>query len=252
MEIAFDAIGLDIQNRINLAEDVEKRGEVSRLTHKGGILHGHCWRIGEGLEVWTVNYQSETGELVQTDCCPGFRARFHHLINPWVVRELEKVGETMVHGFIEDTEIEVLFKLQNITEVSDKNFQKTTLRVGLCGLAYQAKVVAGKQEKLWQTIDQKENIWDLGGEIMALKTFCNPISGCELYWLYLDLGDLGLEVLVNEKNLHGKKLSVGMSISATVWLQGHLISESTMFSRYEGVDYRHRTVEFWKKFKRTN
>lgn len=252
MEIAFDVIGLDIQNKTNLAKDVEKRGEVSRLTHKGGILYGHCWRIGEGLEVWTVLYQSETGECIQTDCRPGFRARFHHLINPWVIRELDEVGETMVHGFIEDTETEVLFKLQNITEVSNKNFQKNTLRVGLCGLAFEANILSEKQERYWKSKNQKENVWSLCGEIIALKTLCNPISGSNLYWLYLDLGDLGLEVLVNQKTLQGQELNVGTNISATVWLQGHLISESTMYSRYEGIDFRHRTVEFWKKFKRTN
>jgi hypothetical protein len=57
MEIAFDAIGLEVSSETafnNLVEDAEKRGEASTLPRKSGVLHGRCWRLGEGLEVWTV------------------------------------------------------------------------------------------------------------------------------------------------------------------------------------------------------
>src|SRR4051812_13910288 len=120
MEIAFDAIGLEVTNETafnNLAEDAGKRGEVSRLTRKSGVLHGRCWRLGEGLEVWTVLYESDTGEVFHADCRPGFRARFTQRINPWILTEFEEEGEALVHGFIEDTDVEVLFELQNLTEV---------------------------------------------------------------------------------------------------------------------------------------
>lgn len=255
MEIAFDAIGLDIPNETafdNLAESVEKRGEVSRLTRKGGVLHGRCWRIGEGLEVWTVLYQTETGEVFYADCRPGFRARFRQRINPWVMTEYDEAGEAMIHGFIEDTETEVLFELQNITEVSGKNFLSNTLRVGLCGLAFEAKILSEKQGKYWTSNNQKDNIWSLCGELVSFRALRNPVSGSDLFWLHLDLDDFDLEVLVNQKTLQGKDLQIGNSIRANVWLQGHIISESTMFSRYEGVDYTRRTVDFWKKFMRKN
>jgi hypothetical protein len=255
MEIAFDAIGLDIPNETafdNLAESVEKRGEVSRLIRKGGILHGRCWRLGEGLEVWTVLYQTETGEVFYADCRPGFRARFRQRINPWVMTEFDEAGEAMIHGFIEDTETEVLFELQNITEVSGKNFQNNTLRVGLCGLAFEADILFGKPEKFWLSNNQKENIWSLCGEIVAFNALRNPVSGSDLFWLQLDLGNFDLEILVNQKTLKGNDLQIGAQIRADVWLQGHIVSESNRFLRYEGVDYTHRTIDFWKKFKRLN
>lgn len=262
MEIAFDAIGLEVPNETafdNLAESVEKRGEVSRLTRTGGVLHGRCWRIGEGLEVWTVLYQTKTGEVFYADCRPGFRARFRQRINPWVMTEFAEAGEALVHGFIQDTETEVLFELQNITEVSAKNFQNNSLLVGLCGLAFCAEVVSGKPKNYWkskeniQTKDeQSKNIWSLCGEILSFSALKNPVSGSDLFWLHLNLGDFGLEVLVNRKTLSGDDLEIGAFIQADVWLQGHIISESTFFSRYEGVDYTNRTVDFWKKFKRLN
>jgi hypothetical protein len=258
MGIAFDAIGLEVPNETafnSLAENAGKRGEASLITRKGGILHGRCWRLGEGLEVWTVLYESKTGEVFYADCRPGFRARFRQRINPWLMTEFDEAGEALIHGFIEDTETEVLFALQNLTEVSGKNFQNNTLSVGLCGLAYRAETVE-KGEKYWAATakdsEKPENNWSLCGEIISFNALRNTFSGSDLYWLQLDLGDFSLEVLVNQKTLQSEDLYIGAMIRADVWLQGHIISESTMFSHYEGVDYTRRTVDFWQKFKRTN
>jgi hypothetical protein len=258
MEIAFDAIGLEILSETaynNLAEDAGRRGEASLLARQSGILHGRCWRLGEGLEVWTVLYESKTGEVFYADCRPGFRARFSQRINPWLMTEFDEAGEALIHGFIEDTETEVLFELQNLTEVSGKNFQNNTLQIGLCGLAYRAQVIE-KGEKYWhsttKTSETPENDWSLCGEIIAFNSLRNPFSGSDLYWLHLDLGDFELEILVNQKTLQSEDLFVGAMIRADVWLQGHIISQSTMFSHYEGVDYTRRTVDFWQKFKRNN
>ncbi len=85
----------------NLAEDVGKRGEVSRLARKSGVLHGRCLKFGEGLEVWTVLYESGTGEMFYTDCRPGFRARYSQTISPWILTEFDEEGEAVIHGFIE-------------------------------------------------------------------------------------------------------------------------------------------------------
>ena len=44
MEIAFDAIGLEILSETafnNLAEDAEKRGEASQLARQRGVLQGY-------------------------------------------------------------------------------------------------------------------------------------------------------------------------------------------------------------------
>lgn len=259
MEIAFDAIGLEIPNETafnNLAENAGKRGEASRLPRKSGVLHGRCWRLGEGLEVWTVLYESETGEVFPTDCRPGFRARFVQRVNPWILNEFDEEGEALVHGFIEDTNTEILFKLQNLTEVGTKNFQQEALTVGLCGLAYRAEIVSGRARHFWKSIGESEtkneNDWSLCGEVLAFKSLSNPYSGSDLYWVHLVFGDFELEVLINQRAVRGGELFVGAHLKADVWLQGHITTESTRRSSYEGIDYSVRTIDFWKNFKKLN
>src|SRR5215207_2575054 len=103
MEIAFDAIGLEIPNETafnNLAEDVGRRGEVSFLPRKSGVLHGRCLKFGAGLEVWTLLYESGKGDVVYADCRPAFRARHAQKISPWVLTESDKDGKSVIHGFI--------------------------------------------------------------------------------------------------------------------------------------------------------
>jgi hypothetical protein len=258
MEIAFDAIGLEIPNEAafhNLAEDAGKNGEISYLERKSGALHGRCWRLGEGLEVWTVLYESETGEIFRADCRPGFRARFTQRVNPWIMTEFDEEGEALIHGFIEDTDTEVLFELQNLTEVGSKNFQQNALTVGLCGLAYRAEVLKKCDRPFWKSLGETsakhENDWKLCGEIISFRSISNPYSGNDLYWAHLELIDFELEILVNQRALHGE-LSVGAFLKADVWLQGHILSESTRRFLYEGIDYSVSSVEFWKKFKRLN
>jgi hypothetical protein len=264
MEIAFDAIGIEIANEAafnTLAEDVGKRGEVSRLTRKRGILHGRCLKLGEGLEVWAVLYENESGEVFHADCRPAFRAKYAQKISPWVLTEFDKEGEAIIHGFVEDTEAEVLFELQNLTEVSTHIFEENSLSVGLCGLAYRAEIVGKGAKKFWKAFDEialnviaNENDWSLCGKVLSFEPLHNSFSGNDLYWLYLDLGELKLEVLVNQRLLQGNKLRVGSYIRADIWLQGHIANESiprNLFL-YEGVDWSSRTVDFWKTFKRPN
>lgn len=262
MEIAFDAIGIEIKNETafnNLAEDVGKRGEISRLTRKSGVLHGRCLKFGEGLEVWTVLYESGTGEVFYADCRPGFRARYAQTISPWVLTEFDEEGEAVIHGFIEDRNTEVLFALQNLTEIGTRMFEQSFLRVGLCGLAYRAEVVQTGETPYWKSFDEialnviaNENDWSLGGTIIAFNALRNPFSGSDLYWLYLDLGELKLEILVNQRALKGAKLQTGAFVKADIWLQGHILNETALLSGYEGVDWSYRTIDFWKKFKKNN
>lgn len=267
MEIAFDAIGLEIPNEKafnNLAENAGKRGEVSSIARKSGVLHGRCWKLGLGLEVWTVLYESKTGEVFYADCRPGFRARYSVRVSPWIATEFDEEGEAVVHGFIEDTEREVLFALQNLTEVgAHSSFQQNTLTVGLCGLAYRAEILPENSlvAPFWKSYDElalnvieNENDWSLCGEILSFSVLRNPFSGSDLYWIYLNLGDFNLEILVNRRTLEGSDLSVGAKLRADIWLQGHIVNESMQRRRstYEGVDYSMRTVDFWKRFKRQN
>jgi len=262
MEIAFDAIGIEIANEAafnDLAETVGKRGEVSRLTRKSGILHGRCLKLGEGLEVWSVLYESESGEVSYADCRPGFRARFAQKVSPWIMTEIDKEGEAVIHGFVADTEIEVLFELQNLTEVGTRIFERNVLRAGLCGLAYRAEILKAPEKMFWRSYDETvlnvvaaENDWSLCGRILAYNSLRNHLSGTDLYWIYLDLGEFKLEVLVNGRALKSEKLQIGAYLKADVWLQGHILNENAFRSSYEGVDWRHNTADFWKNFKRLN
>lgn len=262
MDIAFDAIGIEITNESafqNLAEDARQRGEVSHLPHKKGVIHGRCLKFGEGLEVWTMLYESGSGEMTYADCRPAFRARYAQRISPFIPTEFDEEGEVLIHGFIEDSETEVLFELQNLTEFGAQIFEQNSLRIGLCGLAHKARVYNKPEKVYWKSFDEtaktitaSENSWTLCGEVVAFNSLRNDFSGNDLFWLYLDVGELKLEVLVNQRALKGTDLQIGAFVKAEIWLQGHLVPENTRRFKYEGVDRAHQTVDFWKRFKRKN
>lgn len=261
MEIAFNAIGLEIPNEdaVNfLAASADKNGESSVLLRKSGTLRGRCWKLGSGLEVWSILYESTTGEILRNDCRPAFRARYPLTINPWLLSESAEQGEAVIHGFIENTDAEVLFELQNLTEIGAEIFREKNLQVGLCGLAYRAQVFGSKQDLFWHSYDEitlnvisNERDWSLCGRVIAFDTVRNSFSGNDLYWIYLDLGEFKLEILVNQSDLSGAKLKTDAFVKADVWLQGHIV-KPTKRAAYEGFDRRFRAVDFWKRFKRVN
>ena len=126
MEQTFEAIGLEVPSEKDfnhLAERAGDQGEPTQLCRRGAVLHGRCWKLGEGLEVWTVLYESGTGEIFYADCRPGFRARYMQRISPWALTEYDEEGEAIVHGYCDGTETEVLFELQNLTEVGPEGFR---------------------------------------------------------------------------------------------------------------------------------
>lgn len=262
MEIAFDAIGIEITNETafnNLAEDVEKRGEASRLTRKTGVLHGHCLKLGAGLEIWTVLYETGAGIVSYADCRPAFRARFSQKISPWLLTETDAEGKALVHGFVEGFDTEVLFELQNLTEIGSEIYKRNSLQISLCGLAHTAEIRTKAEPFYWKSYDEialnvvaDENSWSLCGRIIDFETLRNPFSGTDLYWLHLDLGELKLEILVNRRLVGSKKPAIGKFIRAEIWLQGHVVVEILKRSGYEGVDRSARTIDFWKQFKKVN
>ncbi len=262
MEIAFDAIGIEITSETafnDLTADARKRGEISRLNRNGGVLHGRCLKFGEGLEVWTMFYESGTGKVTYADCRPAFRARYTQKISPFVSTEFDEEGEVLIQGFLEDTNTEVLFELQNLTEVGARIFEENFLQVGLCGLAYNARVSKNAEEIYWKSFDEIksdvnvcENTWSLCGKVIAFDTLRNDFSGSDLYWLYLNVGDLNVEVIVNRRALKGNKLQVGAFVKAHIWLQGHILRKDISRFGFEGVDRSCRTIDFWKQFKRQN
>ncbi|MBK7597715.1 MAG: hypothetical protein IPJ07_03965 [Acidobacteria bacterium] len=73
----FDAIGFKVTDEASyqaLAEEAHQRGTLSLSRRSAGVLHGCCWSLGSGLEVWTVLYESPEG-LFYADCRPAFRSK---------------------------------------------------------------------------------------------------------------------------------------------------------------------------------
>jgi hypothetical protein len=262
MDATFETIGLEVpsEKAINfLAERAENQGEASRLTRRGAVLHGRCWKLGEGLEVWTVLYESGTGDVFYANCRPGFRARYTQRIAPWALTEYDEEGEAVIHGYCAGTDTEVLFELQNLTEVGADGFRVPALHVGLCGLAYRARVCSREMDARWLPLERAapsraahENDWIVRGRVIAFKPLINPLSGTELYWVYLDLDRLKLEVLVNVRALTGARLQVGATVSAEVWLQGHVLDSRALRQQYEGVDQTCSIADLWSHFLRQN
>jgi len=180
-------------------------------------------------------------------------------IAPWALTEYDEEGEAVIHGYSEGTDTEVLFELQNLTEVGTSGFRAPALHVGLCGLAYRARVCSREMNSRWLPLEKAspsraahENDWILRGRVIAFKPLRNPLSGSELYWIYLDLSGLKLEVLVNTRALSGGDLAVGATLSAEVWLQGHVFDDQALRLRYEGVDPASSATDFWSRFSRAN
>jgi len=116
----------------------------------------------------------------------------------------------------------------------------------------------GKTKTLWMPLEKTaptraahENDWSLSGRVIAFKPLKNPLSGGELFWVHLDLERIKLEVLVNRRALRGE-LSVGATLEAEVWLQGHVLDEHALRSRYEGVDFSCTRASFWSGLRRRN
>jgi len=262
MDATFETIGLEVpsEKAINfLAERAENQGEPTRLLRRGAVLHGRCWKLGEGLEVWTVLYESGTGDVFYANCRPGFRARYMQRIAPWALTEYDEEGEAVVHGYCDGTDTEVLFELQNLTEVGAAGFRAPALHIGLGGLAYRARICARGLNSRWLPLERAapsraahENDWSVRGRVLAFKPLRNPLSGSELYWIYLDLEKLRLEVLVNTRALTGGLLHIGATLSAEVWLQGHVFDDRALRLRYEGVDRASVVGSFWSRFSRSN
>jgi hypothetical protein len=262
MNAAFETIGLEVpsEKAFNyLAERAGDQGEATQLNRRGAVLHGRCWKLGDGLEVWTVLYESGSGDVFYADCRPGFRAKHIQTISPWALTEYDEEGEAVVHGYREGTDCEVLFELQNLTEVGPGGFRAQDLHVGLCGLAYRARVSASSNKRSWLPLDKTapsraahENDWSLAGRIIAFKPLKNPLSGSDLYWIEVDLEKMNLEILVNQRALRGERLAVGATLEAEIWLQGHVLDEMALRSRYEGIDRSCSTAKFWSQLKRRN
>src|SRR5262245_43532993 len=159
----FEAIGFDVVDEESynlLAEYAERTGDHSTAYRADITLHGRCWKLGDGLEVWSVLYESPS-ELYYADCRPAFRSRYVYSIQPWEVAEYCEDGEAIIHGRLCPGP-EVLFELQNFTEVKTTLFRKQRLQVALAGLASRAQVF--RQNRTGNSQEQSQRFYPLSAE----------------------------------------------------------------------------------------
>lgn len=254
----FDAIGFRVTDEAAyhaLAEQAHHRGALTQAHRDRATLHGCCWRLGEGLEVWTVLHESKAG-VFYADCRPAFRGRHLYALYPWEIIEYEEDGEAIVRGMAVGTESEMIFELQNLTEINPAAFRERPITAAISGLAYHASLDRRRrQPRLLPLIEQSrrrsvaENDYLVRGEVLHWRALRNPQTTSDLVWVYLDTGALKLEVLVNRADLQGE-LRRGAHLSAKVWLQGHILSDRELEARYEGVDTIAARGAYWGALRR--
>jgi hypothetical protein len=264
----FEAIGFEVGDEASfntLAECAESNGERTVIYRGDATLHGRCWKLGEGLEVWSVLHENAK-ELYYADCRPSFRSRYVHTIEPWELAEYDGDGEAIVRGSTTGG-ASVVFELQNLTEVSQRVFRDNRLRVGLAGLAASVRADAGPDRiagfgsgvqgfqpaSAYPELAENacENDYIVNGYALAWRILKNPVTSSELIWMYLDAKMIRLEVLANRRALRGR-LKTGAMVSANIWLQGHILEETEITARYEGVDQDSMKSDFWSMLRRGN
>jgi hypothetical protein len=263
MDALFESIGFEISQAddyYSLLEYTDRIGAQSSIHRGEATLQGYCWRVGEGLEVWSWICSNE-GKVFYEDCRPAFRSRYAHVLDPWELIEFEESGDAILRGFVQDNN-EILFQLQNLTELNPSLFHYSHLHVAFAGLAYSADVRSGSYLKrapemfqLAREPNYLEDSYDsdylLRGRILAWRYMKNPITDNDLVWVYLDAGKIRLEVIINRNDLQGR-LKIGAALSARIWLQGHVLVEDDLAARYEGVDPAYETGDFWHALRRGN
>jgi len=255
----FEAIGFRIKDAASyeaLAEEAHHRGTISLAQRQQGVLHGCCWSLGAGLEVWTMLFESSKG-LVYTDCRPAFRGqRLLHLY-PWEIIEYEEDGEALARGLMPDMTTELLFTLQNITEIDPTEFRDRPITVAVSGLAYHARLGVRRGKPKFAPLARKRirgrsatgSDYVVRGSILSWREMTNPLTSEKLFWIDVDTGQTHLEVIVNRAELKNE-LKAGGWLSAEVWLQGHILNDKELSARYEGIDRQASPGELWRKLRR--
>jgi hypothetical protein len=262
----FEAVGFEITDEDSynlLVEDVEFNGQRSRVERQDAALDGRCWKLGDGLEIWSVLYEHGS-EVYYADCRPAFRSRYVRVVGPWELTEYQEDGEAVVRCTIHGGP-EIIFELQNVTELNQSVFRESHLHVALAGIAYSARAhpAGSKQaadsaprfelaERVAEFAEQAcENDYIISGRVLAWRELQNPATGATLVWIYVDAGKIRVEVLASRDALGGQ-LTIGAGVTANIWLQGHVLEEADITARYEGVDRSYETGEFWTRLRREN
>ncbi len=254
----FSAIGFKVTDRDSyqgLAEEAHRRGTGSRVKRDHGTMHGYCWAVGGGVEIWTVLYETREG-IFYSDCRPAFRA--HHLFSlyPWEIIEYEEDGEAVARGQIVNGGPEMLFELQNITEINPADYRERPITVAIAGLAYRAQINQRAGEPTFAPLEKLnprrkvlENDYAVRGRILSWRELQNTHTTSDLIVIDVDLDRIRLEVVVNRAELKGR-LVRGAWLSSEVWLQGHLVTDREIEMRYEGIDREASQDLIWRRFRR--
>ncbi len=254
----FSAIGFRITDEASyqaLAEEAQQRGAPSQAKREQGVLHGRCWSLGSGLEVWTMLYESKAG-LFYADCRPAYRARHVFSFYPWEIAEYEEDGEAVARGLLVNSDTEIVFELQNITEVDLGRLREQQIMAAVSGLAYRARVISKTREPLFAPLAERyprrkstEVDYAVRGRVLSWREMKNPLTTSDLILIDVDAGKVRLEVLANRADVKGE-LKVDGWMSSEVWLQGHILSEKELQARYEGLDRRVYRGSFWETLRR--
>jgi Domain of unknown function, E. rectale Gene description (DUF3881) len=263
----FASVGVQVTDEASyntLIEYVDAAGARSRTARGQVTLHGRCWKLGDGLEVWAVLFE-QGDKSYFADCRPAFRSRYPRALAPWELVEYDEDGEAIVEGTLYGGPA-ILFELQNLTEISATEWRASHLHVAVAGLAYSAYVTHYPDALTGNNYPQRfvnateveglaeqacENDYVINGRVLAWRSLRNPATGAELFWVHVDAGAIRLEVIVNHDALSGQ-LKIGAAFGANIWLQGHVLAEADLEARYEGVDPDYLTSDFWGRLRRNN
>lgn len=263
----FASVGVQVTDEPSynsLIEYVDAAGLRSRAARGKATLHGRCWKLGDGLEVWAVLFE-QNDESYFADCRPAFRSRYPRAIIPWELIEYDEDGEAVIEGSLYGGP-SLIFELQNLTEVPALEWRASHLHVAIAGLAYSAYVAPYPDPVAARTYPRRflnaseieglaeqacENDYVINGQVLAWRSLRNPATGAELFWVHVDAGLIRLEVIVNRQALRGQ-IEIGVAFSANIWLQGHVLVEADLEARYEGVDPDYATSDFWGRLRRAN
>lgn len=203
-------------------------------------------------------YESPDGTYF-ADCRPAFRNQQVYQFYPWEILEFEQDGEALLTGSLRangETNLELVFALQNLTELNLRRLPWREVTAAVSGLAYKARVLRPTQRRREQFIrvgravaEPAENDYQLCGPILAWRELRNQHTTSDLISIRLDLGRLNLEILVNRADLRGIP-RVGEWLTAEIWLQGYVLNEKQLESRFEGIDQRIPRPRQWRLLQR--
>src|SRR5262249_2586340 len=166
--------------------------------------------FGSGQEGGTLLYESKAG-LFYADCRPAFRARHIFSFYPWEIAEYEEDGEAVARGLLVNSDTEVVFELQNITEVDLGRLRERQIMAAVSGLAYRARAITKSKNPLFAPLAERyprrnatEADYAVRGRVLSWREIKNPHTTSNLILIDVDAGKVRLEVLVNHADLKGE------------------------------------------------